>query len=120
MDTSIKNYNKTTFYFNSKKICDSYIADSFFKRFKGLMFSKSIEDRESLLLTKTNSIHMFFMNYNIDVLFLDKTYKIIDIKINMKKRTISKIYKNVENVLEFKANYLKQFNLKIGDILERI
>ena len=80
MDTSIKNYNKTTFYFDSKKICDSYIADSFFKRFKGLMFSKSIEDGESLLLTKTNSIHMFFMNFDIAVIWLDAKLQVVDVQ----------------------------------------
>ena len=92
----IKNYNKKLVKIDGKNIvlCNCYIADSFFKRFKGLMLASPLEENEGLILTKTNSIHMFFMKYEIDVLFLDKDNVIIDKIISMKRRRVSKIYKN--------------------------
>ena len=42
----------------------------------GLMLKKSFHG-ESLFLSPCNSIHTFFMNFKIDVLFLDKDLKVV-------------------------------------------
>lgn len=48
--------------------------NTFFKKLKGLMFKKEIND---LYLFKTNGIHSLFMFKTIDVLLLDKNYKVL-------------------------------------------
>jgi uncharacterized membrane protein (UPF0127 family) len=113
----IKNYKKNLVKIEGKNIilCNCYIADSFLKRFKGLMLTPPLEENEGLILTKTNSIHMFFMKYEIDVLFLDKDNIIIDKIISMKKRRVSKIYKNCNIVIELKSKALLNLDIKIGD-----
>ena len=113
----IKNYKKNLVKIEGKNItlCNCYIANSFFKRFKGLMMATPLENDEGLILTKTNSIHMFFMKYEIDVLFLDKNNIIIDKIISMKRRRVSKIYKNCSTVIELKAKTLLDLNVEIGD-----
>ncbi len=84
------------------------------------MLAPPLEEGYGLLLPSTNSIHMFFMKYELDIIFLDKEYKVIDIIHSMKRRRVSKIYSNVKNVIELESGYLKKFDLNIGDILKEI
>ncbi len=81
------------------------------------MLSSPLEKDEGLILTKTNSIHMFFMKYEIDVLFLDKNNIIIDKIVSMKRRRISKIYKSCSLVVELRSKTLINLNIEIGDKL---
>lgn len=59
-------------------------CDSFFEKFRGLMFRASLEtDRAILLAEKSESIintsiHMMFMRFPIGVLWLDKNYMVVD------------------------------------------
>ena len=49
------------------------VASTFFERLKGLMFDRSLgREYDGMLIKHCNSIHTFFMNYKIDVLFLGK------------------------------------------------
>lgn len=48
------------------------VADSFFSRLLGLMGKKEMKDNQALLITKCNSIHTFFMRFNMDAVFVDK------------------------------------------------
>ena len=53
------------------------VADSFLTRFKGLMLRKGLEPGEGLLLRKCSSIHCFFMRFPIDVIYLDKGFRVL-------------------------------------------
>ena len=50
------------------------IADNFFKRFCGLMLRRRLAQGRGLLLAPCNGVHMFFMRFSIDVIYLDKDY----------------------------------------------
>jgi len=115
----IKNYSRKIIKIerNQQEVCNCYIADSFFKRFKGLMLADPLLDNEGLFLDKTNSIHMFFMKYEIDVIFLDKDNKVIDMINSMKRRRVSKIYKNCKSVVELKSKSLLNLDIVLGDKL---
>lgn len=91
-------------------------ADTFFKRFKGLMGKK--EFNEGLLFTnlKDSSIHTLFMRFEIDVYFIDKN-KIIYDKVTLKPWKFYNPKKQAEYILETKKDKLK---LKIGDCLDFI
>ena len=47
-------------------------ADSFFSRMKGLLGRESLLPGEGLIITRCKSIHMLFMKFPIDVLFVSK------------------------------------------------
>ena len=51
------------------------IADTFFKRLKGLLGRKGIKSNEGLLIIPCSDIHMFFMKFSIDIFFLKETGK---------------------------------------------
>jgi len=46
------------------------VASSFFARFMGLMGRRTLADGEGLFLPGTNSIHMLFMRFPIDCVFV--------------------------------------------------
>jgi uncharacterized membrane protein (UPF0127 family) len=63
------------------------------------------------------SLHMFFVFFSIDVVGLDKRFKIIEIKESFKPFSIYKFKKKVDYVLEAEQGFVKSKNLKIGDYL---
>lgn len=62
------------------KIGKDYIKihemNNFYKKFKGLMFKKE-PIKDAYLFENVNSIHMFFMFQEIDVVMTDKNYKVL-------------------------------------------
>lgn len=48
------------------------IADTAPARMRGLLGRNGLDDGEGLLIRPTNSVHMFFMRFAIDVVFLDR------------------------------------------------
>ena len=87
-------------------------ANTFFKRFIGLMGKKNI--KRGLIFPKCNSIHTFFMKENIDVIMTDKNFKIILLKQNVPKNKI--IYKKeAYYTIELPSNTINK--LKINETL---
>lgn len=80
-------------------IADLSSADTFFKRFRGLM-GRTIGSSEGLLIKPCNSIHCFFMKIPIDVLFVDKNDVVIKVMLDMKPGAISPIVKSGAYVIE--------------------
>lgn len=66
------------------------LADTFFKRFRGLMLVKNVNHALVFVLpaeTRANaSIHMFFMLSDIDVIWLDSSRRVVDFKTAKKWR----------------------------------
>ena len=91
-------------------------ADSFFKRFKGLMGKKDFDDCLVFTNLKDSSIHTMFMRFAIDVYFIDETKKIFD-KATLAPWKLYRPKKQAKFILETKKNRL---NLKIGDRLDFI
>ena len=59
-------------------------ADTFLARFCGLMLRKKLPAGHGLLIAPCNSIHMCFMRFAIDAIFIDKNYKVLKIARNVK------------------------------------
>jgi hypothetical protein len=59
-------------------------ADTFFARFRGLMLRRHLPAGHGLLLTPCNSIHMCFMRFAIDAIFIDRNYRVLKIARNVK------------------------------------
>lgn len=93
------------------------VADSYFKRLKGLMFTKEFPEENSLQLIPCNQIHTFFMKYMIDALYLDKNNNIIFIDENLKPGKVGKRIKKALSVIELPSGNVKKFNIKIGDLI---
>ncbi len=85
-------YNETK---RARIIEKTKIADSFFKRFRGLMFEKKENFNYGLIFHlgtegRINaSIHMLFVFFPIDAVFLDSKRKVVDIARNLKPFTLN-------------------------------
>lgn len=79
------------------------ISNKFFKRMIGLLFKKKIEYNEGLLIYPCKQVHTFWMNFDIDVLFLSKTGEILHIEKSMLPGNVSKYIRNCHQVLELKG-----------------
>ena len=60
------------------------IADTFWKRFKGLQFRHSIPHGSGLLLSPCSSLHTCFMRFPIDVIHLDDKNRVLGISRNIR------------------------------------
>jgi uncharacterized membrane protein (UPF0127 family) len=93
-------------------------ADTFFSRFKGLQLKKSFPQGSGLLILPCNSIHMFFMRFPIDVVFIDANQSVIYMEEGIKPWRISRIVKGARSVLELPAGTAARTGTRPGDRLE--
>jgi uncharacterized membrane protein (UPF0127 family) len=93
------------------------IADSFFSRFMGLMGKKTLPEGSCLIITPCNSIHMFFMRFPIDALFLDKDNTVVYILEGIKPWGLSKIVWNAHSVIELPQGTIRKSRTSEGDRL---
>lgn len=92
-------------------------AASFYSRFKGLMGAKSLPMGSALHIEPCNSIHMFFMKFAIDAVFLDRELKVVKILHAMVPWRVSSIYPNARSVLELPAGTAQASDTQEGDVL---
>ena len=89
-------------------------ADTFFKRFKGLMGKKNFDYIMVFTNLTDSSIHTMFMRFEIDIYFVDKNGVIFD-KVTLRPWKFNKPKKQAKYIIETEKNKL---NLKIGDKLD--
>lgn len=94
-------------------------ATNIFSRMIGLMFSVDLPSCDGFLISPCNSIHTFFMRYSLDVLFLDKDFKIVKVIYGLSPWRLTWIYFRSSHVLEMKAGTMKK-GLNAGEKLEAI
>lgn len=92
-------------------------ADTFMSRLFGLIPRSSLRDEEGLWLEPCSSIHMCFMRFAIDAVFLDKNFKVIRVLENFKPWRFSPFVKGSRGVLELPAGRCSG-RISEGDILE--
>ncbi len=94
------------------------VADSFLKRLQGLMFKSELKIDEGLLISPCNSIHMMFMRFPIDAIFLDAEKRIVALYKNLSPWFgITKIHSNASMVLELTSGIIDTKSLVVNDQL---
>ena len=108
----IKNLTK-----NRELSNNAEVLDGVFSKFIGLMFSK--EQKKALIFRfdkeKIISLHMFFVFYPIDVVFLDKNNVVVDKKENFRPFTFFKSNKKAIYAIELPCGIIKKTKTAIGD-----
>lgn len=108
----IKNLTKNKIIAYDYKICKSR-----FSKARGLMFSRKknlifVFDKEEYV-----PLHMWFVFFPIDVMYLDKDKKIIEIKENFKPFTFYNPENKAVYVVELCNNNIKNTGTVVGDIV---
>lgn len=78
------------------------LADTFFRRFLGLMGKKGLAPGEGLLLRNCPSVHCFFMKFPIDVIYLSKDMTVVYTE-TIEPWKIGRLVKKAAHVLELPA-----------------
>jgi uncharacterized protein len=106
----IRNVTKGIILANKAEICKSSLSKAV-----GLMFSKKSDKGLIFVFEKEQIVplHMFFVFYPIDVLFLDKNRKVLEIKRNFKPFTCY----TPKNKAKYLIELLDCRNTVVGDKL---
>ena len=90
------------------------VADSFLLRLRGLMGRKELPDRKGLLLAPCDSIHMCFMRFPIDVIYLDKNYTVLKVVKNLRPWTGLSMCRGAWAALELNAGETERLGCEVG------
>ncbi|RBW70409.1 DUF192 domain-containing protein [Bacillus taeanensis] len=82
------------------------------------MFQKRPLENKGIMLVPCNSIHMFFMRFSIDVVFLDKSSRVVKVILALKPWRIKHGGKKAYSVLELPVGTIEKYNIVIGDKIE--
>lgn len=94
------------------------VANNFKKRLKGLIGKSDLYHGEALILLPCNSIHTCFMNFSIDVLFVDEKANILLTLEKMKPFKFSPVVPRSYMVVELPAGSLSATETKAGHQLQ--
>jgi uncharacterized membrane protein (UPF0127 family) len=92
-------------------------ADSFLRRFQGLMGVTALPLGEGLQIEPCTSIHTFFMRIPIDALFLDRQLRVVDVCHALPPWRTSRVYFGARSVLELPAGTAAASGTQPGDTL---
>jgi uncharacterized membrane protein (UPF0127 family) len=89
------------------------MADTFLSRGKGLLGRRALDAGEGVLIKPCSSIHMFFMRFPIDAVFLDRDLRVLKVVSDLKPwRMAAK--RGAKAVLEFGAGEAARVGLEPG------
>jgi len=91
------------------------VADTFLSRITGLLNRTSLPQGEALIITRCNSIHMFFMRFVIDAIFVDKNDYVVGLVRRIKPFRLSPIFFHSNYVIEVPDGVIVQSETEIGD-----
>jgi uncharacterized membrane protein (UPF0127 family) len=92
------------------------IADTPLSRLRGLMGRKELPGDEGLLLTPAWSVHTSFMQFPIDVVYLESDLTVLGMREGMKPWRMS-AWRGARSVLELPAGTCERRRLRPGDRL---
>jgi len=92
-------------------------ADSYFSRLVGLLNHASLPVGEGLLITSCRQVHMFFMRFGIDAVFIDQTDTVVDVE-SLKPWRLSQMHWKAAHVLELPWGTAEKQGIKPGTRLE--
>ena len=93
------------------------LAGTFWKRFKGLMFVKKLFF-DGLLIFPCHSIHMFWMYFPLDLIFIDKQKQVVYVMQNIQPNAFSPGIRSAYYVLEVPSGTVSLLSIAIGDQLK--
>jgi uncharacterized protein len=97
---------------------EAELAESFLARGLGLMGRRSLPEGGGLILYPSNNIHMFFMRFPIDVLFVDREDRIVALRHTFKPWRPLAAALSARYTIELPAGILAATQTQVGDMLQ--
>lgn len=93
-------------------------ADSFLTRLLGLLKRRKMGPEEALWLVPSKGIHTIGMKFPIDVIFLDKDNRVVDLVRALVPYRATRIHLNSHSVLELPRGTINKSLTKVRDQLD--
>jgi uncharacterized membrane protein (UPF0127 family) len=97
---------------------DAAVAESFWARARGLLGRKQLNEGEGLLLTRTNSIHMFWMAFPLSLVYINRDGKVLRTVDHIAPWRVGPIVPGANAVLELPAGTVTRTDTAEGDLIE--
>ena len=92
------------------------LAETALTRMKGLLGRSSLPSGEGILLKPASSVHMAFMRFPIDAVFLDRELRVVKIAAGLRPWRMAGA-RGSKSVLEIAAGEAERRGLSVGDRL---
>lgn len=96
---------------------EAEMADGFVSRFVGLMGRRGWTSSDGMVIEPCSSIHCFFMRMPIDVVFVDRDWRVLLTVEALKPWRIGPMVRKTRRVVELPAGALKRSGSGPGDRL---
>lgn len=93
------------------------LANTAFKRLRGLLGRAALSPQEALWLRPCNSVHTWWMRFAIDVIFLDRELRIVRLVENLRPFRLTRPNWQAASVIEMAAHSITRLNLQVGEQL---
>lgn len=93
------------------------VASSLMQRGVGLLGTRTLNEGDGLLIERTASIHMFFMRYPIDAVFIGKGNRVTRVVANLKQWRVVLWAWGARDCLELPAGTAERTGTVVGDQL---
>jgi uncharacterized membrane protein (UPF0127 family) len=94
------------------------VADTSRTRMVGLLGKRSLEPGCGLLIVPSQAIHTIGMAFPIDVLFVDKKYRVLGIRHAIPPYRMTRAFWRALGVLELPAGTIRSSGTEVGDQLK--
>ena len=85
------------------------------QRVKGLLGRECLADGQGLLFKGTSSLHTFFMQFPVDILYIDKGYRVLKTARNVKPFKIVMAPFRAHYALELPVGAIANSSTRVGD-----
>ena len=93
------------------------VADTLSSRFMGLMFRRELLPGHGLLIRPCNSIHMFFMRFALDVVFIDGDGRVVRLLDSIRPWRVSSLVRGAKAAIELPAGTASRAALASGTVM---
>jgi uncharacterized membrane protein (UPF0127 family) len=91
------------------------VADTAVRRVKGLLGRECLEDGQGLLFKQCSSLHTLFMRFPIDILFIDKSGKVLKSRSSVKPFKLVAAPLRAHYALELPSGSIARSGTRVGD-----
>ena len=93
------------------------VPRTFVGRGLGLMFRRELPAGEGLWIRPCNGIHMFFMRFAIDAVFVDRALRVVRVRAGLRPWRVVPLVFRAHSVLELPAGTVAGLDLQRGEPL---
>lgn len=93
------------------------VAETSLSRMVGLLGNRGLEAGTGLLIIPSQAVHTVAMKFPIDVLFVDKRWRVIGMRPEMVPYRVTRIHWRARCVIELPSGQIARTSTEVGDQL---